>query len=94
MDWRLRLPEKRDLLILALLCLLPLSPYLALNWLIVAHFVLAGVASHVMGRGLRMSRIGALMAVRALAFSGFMMAQLTKEETTRRRGLFFLVNIL
>ena len=62
---------------LNLLFLLPLSPHLSLSWFVVAHFVVAGVASYVMARGLRMSRVGALIMALAFSLSGYMMAQLT-----------------
>ena len=74
MDWRRRLVDRRDLFILALLCLLPLPSYLALNWFVIAPFVLAGIASFVMGRGLRMIRFGVPITALALALSGLMMA--------------------
>jgi hypothetical protein len=62
---------------LNLLFLLPLKPHLALSWFIVAHFILAGVAGYAMARGLRMSKVGALITAMAFALGGYMMAQLT-----------------
>jgi len=62
---------------LNLLFLLPVKPHLALSYFVVAHFVLAGIFSYMLGRTLQLSRVGALVTGVTFSLSGYLMAQLT-----------------
>ncbi len=60
----------------ALFCL-PIPPYYAQTLFVVLHYAMAGAFAFLLGRRLRLSRAGSVVAALVYACSGYMMAQLT-----------------